>query len=139
MQRVFAALATGLLFGTGLAVSRMVDPARVLGFLDVAGTWDPTLAFVMAGALGTTWVGYRMALRRPKPVLAEQFILPTRRDIDVRLIAGAVTFGIGWGLAGFCPGPAVASLAYGNTRSLLFVAAMASGMGLYRLWPGESR
>jgi uncharacterized protein len=139
MQRLFAALAAGSLFGMGLAVSRMVDPARVLGFLDFAGAWDPSLAFVMAGALGTTWAGYRIALRRPKPVFAEQFILPTRRDIDARLIAGAVTFGIGWGLAGFCPGPALASLAYGNARSLLFVAAMACGMGLYRIWPAESR
>ncbi len=132
MARNLAALLAGLLFGLGLAVSRMVDPAKVLAFLDLAGRWDPSMALVMAGALGVTLVGYRLALKRPAPLLADGFRLPTRRDIDARLVGGAALFGVGWGLVGFCPGPALASLAYGRLSSVLFVAAMLLGMALYR-------
>ena len=110
----------------------MVDPAKVLGFLDVAGAWDPTLAFVMAGALivmaPATWWSRRLA----RPVLAEAFDRPAKTAIDARLVGGALLFGTGWGLVGFCPGPAIASLAYGLAPSLAFVAAMAAGMGIYR-------
>jgi uncharacterized protein len=132
MARNFAALLAGLVFGLGLAVSRMVDPAKVLAFLDVAGRWDPSLALVMAGALGVALVGYRLAFKRPMPLFDDGFRLPTKRDIDARLVAGAALFGVGWGLVGFCPGPALASLAYGQLPSALFVAAMLLGMALYR-------
>jgi len=132
MARNLAALVAGLVFGIGLAVSRMVDPGKVLAFLDVAGRWDPSLALVMAGALAVTLIGYRLALKRPAPLLADGFRLPTRRDVDARLVGGAALFGVGWGLVGFCPGPALASLAYGQLSSVLFVAAMLLGMALYR-------
>lgn len=117
----------GLVFGLGLAVSRMVDPARVLGFLDVAGQWDPTLAFVMAGALAVTLPAFRYLPRRGQPWLGGAFQLPTRQDIDVRLAAGAVLFGIGWGLAGLCPGPALAAIASGIPEIMGFVIAMIAG------------
>lgn len=133
MLGLVAALGAGVLFGVGLVVSQMIDPGKVLAFLDVAGRWDPSLALVMAGALGVTLVGYRLALKRPAPLLADGFGLPTRRDIDARLIGGAALFGLGWGLVGFCPGPALASLAYGRLSSVLFVAAMLLGMALYRV------
>ena len=143
MGVVLMPLIAGALFGAGLAVSQMVDPAKVQGFLDIAGiaggTWDPSLAFVMAGALAVTAIGYRLAVRRAAPLMAEQFSLPTRRDIDTRLIAGAVIFGAGWGLAGYCPGPAVASLAFGNAEILAFVVAMLVGMGGFQLFIGAAR
>lgn len=118
---------TGLLFGLGLTISEMIDPARVIGFLDVTGRWDPTLAFVLAGALAVTLPLFRFILRRPCPVLDRQFHLPTQSRIDRRLIAGAAIFGIGWGLAGLCPGPALAGLASGKPAVFLFVAAMIGG------------
>lgn len=127
------AFAAGILFGFGLAVSQMVNPAKVLAFLDIAGRWDPSLALVMAGALGVTFLGYRLVQRRPAPIAASTFHMPATRVINGRLLSGAVLFGIGWGLVGFCPGPAVASLAYGLTASIVFVAAMIVGMLLYRL------
>jgi uncharacterized membrane protein YedE/YeeE len=132
MPHALGALLAGVVFGLGLAVSQMINPAKVLGFLDFAGAWDPSLAFVMAGALGVTAVGYRFALKRPAPLLAARFDLPTLRQIDGRLLAGAVIFGIGWGLVGFCPGPAIASLALGVKESLIFVGAMLAGMALFR-------
>ncbi len=128
MRHVAAALLAGVLFGLGLAVSGMVNPAKVLGFLDLAGAWDPTLAFVMAGALVTTMIGYRLVLRRPGPVLGGSFPAPATSAIDRPLILGALIFGVGWGLVGFCPGPAIASLAYLDPGSFLFVAAMVVGM-----------
>lgn len=134
MVRLLSALASGLLFGAGLAVSGMIDPERVLGFLDVAGAWDPTLAFVMAGGLAVTTVGYRLALRRAKPLCEPAFQVPTRRDIDGRLIGGAVLFGAGWGLVGLCPGPALAGLGLGLWSIWVFVAAMIAGMLLYGLY-----
>ena len=133
MAHALGALLAGIVFGLGLAVSQMINPAKVLGFLDIAGRWDPSLAFVMAGALGVTALGYHLVLRRPAPLLAERFEVPTLREIDRRLLAGAVLFGIGWGLVGFCPGPAIASLAYGVKESLIFAAAMLAGMALFRV------
>ncbi|MFC4166316.1 DUF6691 family protein [Teichococcus aestuarii] len=125
-------LGLGLLFGLGLLVSGMADPAKVLNFLDLGGAWDPSLAFVMAGAVLTTALGYRLVLRRPRPLLAEAFQLPTRRAVDGRLLLGAALFGIGWGLGGFCPGPALASLGLGAPGTLAFLPAMLAGMALAR-------
>ena len=123
-------LVIGVLFGLGLTISEMINPARVIGFLDLAGRWDPTLAFVMAGALAVTLPLFRFILRRPCPLLDRQFHLPTQSQIDRRLIFGATIFGVGWGLAGFCPGPALAGLASGNPGVFLFVAAMVGGQWL---------
>src|SRR5262245_65236339 len=105
-MRPLASLLTGIVFGLGLVISGLANPAKVLNFLDVAGTWDPSLAFVMGGAVATTWLGYRLVLARPKPVCDTRFHLPTSTAIDRRLLAGAAVFGVGWGLAGYCPGPA---------------------------------
>ena len=130
MKQAIAALIAGIVFGLGLAVSQMIDPAKVLGFLDIAGRWDPSLAFVMAGALAVTFTGYRLARGRAAPILAPRFELPTKRELDRRLIGGAVLFGIGWGMVGYCPGPAFASLAFGLKETLIFIAAMALGAWL---------
>jgi hypothetical protein len=138
---ILIVLLAGLLFGAGLTLSQMVSPVKVIGFLDVAGiadgSWDPSLAFVMAGALAVTFVGYRYAFARGRPFVAAEFHLPTRRDIDARLAGGAVLFGIGWGLAGYCPGPALASLAFGRTEVFVFVAAMIIGIAISRLIPAR--
>ena len=123
----------GLLFGIGLVVSGMADPAKVLGFLDPLGQWDPSLAFVMAGAVLVAFVGYRQAFRRGRPLLAPSFQLPARTDVDQRLVVGAGLFGIGWGLGGFCPGPALVSLGLGSPGVLVFVPAMLLGMWAARL------
>jgi uncharacterized membrane protein YedE/YeeE len=123
----------GLIFGLGLVISGMANPAKVLNFLDLAGIFDPSLLFVMAGAVAVTFIGYRLVLRRQRPILAERFYLPTAKDIDTRLLAGAALFGIGWGLSGFCPGPAVTSLALAAKGTLAFVPAMLAGLGLARL------
>ncbi len=121
-------LVAGLIFGVGLTVSQMVNPAKVLSFLDIFGNWDPSLAFVMGAALVVAAVGYRVVHARPAPVLAAQFHLPTKRDIDGRLMGGALLFGIGWGLVGLCPGPAISAITLGGTQVLIFLAAMAAGM-----------
>jgi uncharacterized protein len=126
-------LLSGAIFGLGLALSGMLDPARVLGFLDVAGRWDPSLAFVLGGALIVSFAGYRLSRRMQRPVFAEQFDVPTHTRIDGRLLTGAALFGVGWGLAGFCPGPAIASLGLLRAGSVLFVVAMLIGMALYRV------
>lgn len=126
------ALLSGLLFGAGLAISGMVNPMKVQNFLDLFGRWDPTLIFVMGSALAVTYAGYRLVLNAPRPRLAPAFVLPALQGIDERLIGGAVVFGLGWGLTGFCPGPAIASLVFGYWPSVLFVAAMAVGMVLAR-------
>src|SRR5215212_77179 len=131
MPRTFVALFAGMLFGLGLAVSEMMNPAKVVGFLDVAGEWDPTLAFVMGGALLVTIPAFRLILNRPRPILADGFALPTKSALDGRLLGGAALFGVGWGLSGFCPGPAVAALTTGLTPVFAFVAAMIAGMVLY--------
>lgn len=129
-MRPWIAFAAGLLFGLGLSLGGMTQPAVVLGFLDIFGAWDPRLVFVMAGAVLTTAVGYRLVLRRPRPLLAERFQWPTSRRIDARLVGGAVLFGIGWGIAGYCPGPALASLGAGAPALLMLVACMIAGWWL---------
>jgi len=138
MPIVLAALVSGLIFGFGLAISGMTQPTKVLGFLDVlgiaSGRWDPTLAFVMIGALAVAAPGYLLARRRAQPLLAQAAAWPTKRDIDRPLIAGAVLFGIGWGLVGLCPGPAIANLATLSSRIVAFVIAMAVGMLALDLW-----
>ena len=131
MSRTIVALFTGTLFGVGLAVSGMMNPQKVIGFLDVAGDWDPTLIFVMGGALLVTIPAFRLILKRPRPILANGFALPKGGALDARLLGGAALFGVGWGLSGFCPGPAVAALATGLTPVLIFVASMLAGMALH--------
>ncbi|TVP53985.1 MAG: YeeE/YedE family protein [Halomonadaceae bacterium] len=130
MQQGLIGLITGLLFGIGLAVGGMTDPARVLGFLDILGAWDATLAFVMGAAVVTAAIGYRLVLRREQPFFAKRFTLPNRQDIDKSLVMGAALFGIGWGLIGYCPGPAIASLPAGQPATVGFVLAMVAGMGV---------
>ncbi len=132
MLRMLVNLFAGALFGLGLAVSGMVDPAKVIGFLDVAGDWNPTLAFVMGGALLVTIPAFRLIFKRPSPVLAEDFELPTKKELDARLLGGSALFGVGWGLSGFCPGPAVTALATGLTPVFAFVVAMLAGMAIYK-------
>lgn len=129
MLQILSALAAGLLFGGGLTLSQMVNPAKVLGFLDVTGSWDPSLAFVLAGAVGTAALGFLIVRRhRPAPLFAVAFDSPSGRGIDGRLVIGAALFGIGWGLVGLCPGPALAALAVAPDQVVLFVLAMLSGM-----------
>ena len=129
--RAAAALASGLVFGLGLAVSGMMNPARVIGVLDVAGDWDPTLAFVMGGALLVAAPAYRLIPKRERPVLEEEFSLPRKEAVDAPLVGGSVLFGVGWGLVGFCPGPAIAALGTGLVPVFAFVAAMLAGMALH--------
>lgn len=117
----------GLLFGVGLAISGMTDPARVLGFLDVAGVWDPTLMFVLGGAVGTTFVGYRLVFARGTPLFGTHFQLPSKQELDAKLLGGAALFGVGWGLSGYCPGPAIASVGGATLPLLALLAAMVLG------------
>jgi uncharacterized protein len=126
-----SAFAAGLVFGIGLIVSGMTDPGKVIGFLDVAGSWDPSLAFVMGGAILVGFFAFRLAGRRAQAFLGGAMHLPQRRDIDRRLVGGSLLFGIGWGLAGFCPGPALVSFASGVDQAAVFVAAMLGGMLIY--------
>jgi hypothetical protein len=123
-----AILAAGLLFGVGVTVSGMVDPMKVQNFMDLFGIWDPTLLFVMGGGLAVAFAGYRVVLARQRPWFAPAFNLPAARAIDAPLIGGAAVFGLGWGISGFCPGPAVASLVFGRVESVIFVVAMVAGM-----------
>lgn len=132
MAYQLAALAAGVVFGLGLAVSQMVNPEKILGFLDVAGRWDPTLLAVMAGALVVTAPAFRLILRAPAPRIGSAFEVSKGGGIDARLIGGAVVFGVGWGLVGLCPGPAVAALAFGRIEPVVFLAAMVAGMFVYR-------
>jgi len=129
-----SALLIGLLFSLGLGISGMTLPEKVIGFLDVAGAWDPSLAFVMGGAVVVYFFGYRWVTRHDKPVFGVKFRLPTKTAITPELIAGAIFFGVGWGIAGFCPGPALVSLGSGSTDVLLFVGSMFGGMYLFRLF-----
>ena len=135
IRQLTVALCAGALFGAGLAVSGMADPQRVRGFLDLFGEWDPTLAFVMGGALVPMAIAWRAQRRMATPVSAPQFALPTSRDLDPRLIGGAALFGIGWGIAGLCPGPAIADLTIAPVPAAIFVLAMLGGMILHRLLP----
>lgn len=137
MPLIVSAFASGLLFGLGLIVSQMVNPAKVLGFLDIFGNWDPSLALVMGGAVALSGLGYLLAKSRGVPVLAPRLEIPTRRDLDPRLIGGAALFGIGWGLVGLCPGPALTAITFGSWQVLVFVAAMIAGMALFRIVPSD--
>lgn len=131
-MRVLSALACGALFGAGLSISGMTNPAKVLAFLDVAGNWDPTLGLVMGGALVLSTLGVWLAGRQDRAWLGDAFSVPTRSDLDPQLIAGAILFGVGWGLVGLCPGPALANLARGSFEVALFVGAMGTGAFTYR-------
>lgn len=133
MLRITISLLTGLIFGLGLVISGMANPAKVQNFLDAFGTFDPSLVFVMAGAVAVTFVGYRLVLRKQAPLCAESFHLPTSSDIDSRLVIGPALFGLGWGLSGFCPGPAITSLSLMADGTLIFVPAMLVGVGLARV------
>jgi uncharacterized protein len=130
---MFTAWLAGLVFGIGLIISGMADPSKVLGFLDLAGAWNPSLAFVMAGAVGVGLVAFAFARRRGRSLLGAELQLPGARAIDVRLVVGGLLFGVGWGLAGFCPGPALVALGAGQGKALVFVAAMLAGMGLFEV------
>jgi uncharacterized protein len=136
MIQIGVAFAVGIIFALGLAVSEMINPARVIGFLDVTGRWDPTLLLVMAGPLAVTMPIFPLILRRSKPFLATQFSLPTKSRVDPPLIFGAAIFGVGWGLAGFCSGPALAALASGSVGIILFVIAMVLGQWLASRFEG---
>ena len=127
MKSAFA-LASGLIFGLGLVISGMANPAKVQNFLDVFGTWDPSLAFVMGGAILVTAPGYKYVLKRPNPITATNFQIPSRTDLDPKLLTGSATFGVGWGLSGFCPGPAITSVSLLSPSTLLFVVFMIIGM-----------
>jgi uncharacterized membrane protein YedE/YeeE len=131
--QILTSLITGLVFGIGLIVSGMADPAKVLGFLDLTGLWDPSLALVMAGAIGVGALAFAIAGRRTTSLIGLDMKLPTSRELDRRLLAGSVVFGVGWGIAGFCPGPGVVALGMGETKALIFVAAMIAGMGIFEV------
>jgi uncharacterized membrane protein YedE/YeeE len=133
MRQALPGLIVGLLFGAGLALSDMINPARVLAFLDFSGHWDPTLAYVMAGAIAPAAAAFAYRKQMKQPLMAEEFRIPLNQTIGWKLVAGAANFGIGWGLIGFCPGPAVAALAFGSWQPWLFVAAMLGGMLLHRV------
>jgi len=136
-MRLATAYLIGLVFGLGIALSGMANPAKVLNFFDVAGTWDPSLAFVMGGALIVTLIGYRLVLKRRRPVIEERFQIPHTRAIDARLVGGSAVFGIGWGIAGFCPGGALPAIGTGRMDVILFVIALIAGIyaaqGIIRL------
>lgn len=134
MKASMFVLLAGLLFGAGLAIAGMTEPTRVLGFLDLFGTWDPTLAFVMGGGVAVTLPGFAWLMRRERPWHAARFEWPTRRDVDTRLVLGSSLFGLGWGLAGFCPGPAIAGLVTGSLSVVAFVIAMLLGMMVHDRW-----
>ncbi|HEY7759642.1 MAG TPA: YeeE/YedE family protein [Burkholderiales bacterium] len=134
MTRVIASFLAGLLFGAGLIVAQMTNPSKVIGFLDITGNWDPSLAFVMVGAIGVYGLAYWLSrARHARPFLVDGFNLPMRRQIDRPLVVGALIFGAGWGLSGFCPGPALTSAGFGEPRVWVFVVAMLAGMMIYRL------
>jgi uncharacterized protein len=138
MQKIFVLL-SGLLFGAGLTISGMVNPAKILNFLDLTGQFDATLIFVMGAGLIVTTIGYQLIFKRGKPFFDGKFHLPTSEIIDVKLIGGAAMFGMGWGLSGFCPGPAIASLVFGYQQSIIFVAAMIVGTLLVRIIPSATK
>ena len=140
-MQIITALATGLIFGLGLILSGMTDPSKVIGFLDLAGRWDPSLAFVMGGAILVGVVAFRFAKGREKSLLGDVMRLPTARQVDRRMVLGSLAFGAGWGLAGYCPGPALVAVAQGGIQPLIFVAAMLVGMAIYEIqdrWARQS-
>lgn len=130
---IITSLISGLIFGLGLILSGMADPAKVLGFLDLAGRWDPSLALVMAGAIAVGLIGFSFARRRSHSLLGSKMQLPKQGDVDRRLVGGSLLFGIGWGIAGFCPGPALVALGMGETKAAVFVAAMVVGMAIFEI------
>lgn len=139
VRNILPGLVVGLVFGAGLALSDMVNPARVLAFLDLGGNWDPTLMFVMTGAVLPSAISYMAIRRMDRPLLADEFRIPQNRTVEGRLVAGAALFGVGWGLAGLCPGPAIAGLALGQWQLWLFAAAMLVGMALHGFAASQSR
>lgn len=132
-MKSLTAFISGLIFGVGLILSGMTNPAKVIGFLDLAGAWDMSLALVMGGAVLVGFIAFRMAAKRPKALLGDTMRLPTATQIDRRLIGGALAFGVGWGLAGYCPGPALASLLSGSGKPVIFVVAMLAGMAIFEI------
>ena len=134
MQRL-TVLASGLIFGIGLTISGMVNPGKIINFLDLAGSFDATLIFVMGAAVIITTFGYYFVLKQNQPLFADRFHLPTVKNIDLKLVGGSALFGIGWGLSGFCPGPAISSLAFGHSESIIMIAAMAVGAYCARFVP----
>lgn len=134
MRLPISTFIAGLLFGGGLTVSQMVNPEKVISFLDVTGNWDPSLAFVMGGALLVTLIGYKLALKRSGPLFDDKFRLPTRKDIDAPLLTGAALFGIGWGMAGLCPGPALASASFAGLNAYIFVGTMVLTIFVFRFF-----
>ena len=142
MQRaihLFFYLLSGLIFGLGLALSGMTHAQKVLDFLDLAGHWDPSLLFVLGGAVGVTVISFHFVLKRTKPLLAARFDLPLRQHLDAPLLMGAALFGIGWGISGYCPGPAIALLAAPNQEAWIFLPAMLAGACLHRFWAARQR
>ncbi|MBD2179993.1 YeeE/YedE family protein [Planktothrix sp. FACHB-1355] len=139
MKEKLIALLSGVLFGLGLGLSQMIDRDRVLGFLDVAGNWDATLLFVLGGAVTVTVIAFRFVLRLPHPILADKFNLPTNKHIDKPLVIGAAIFGIGWGIAGYCPGPGIVALVLRNGNPILFMVAFVAGSIAYKLYATNSR
>jgi uncharacterized membrane protein YedE/YeeE len=133
MMRLITSLIAGLVFGIGLIISGMTNPAKVLGFLDLAGLWDPSLALVMGGAIAVGVLAFQIARKRSKSLLGDPMRLPSATQVDRRLLLGGLAFGVGWGLAGFCPGPALASLATGGVKPAIFTVAMIAGMAIYEL------
>lgn len=131
-MQILMTLLSGLIFGLGLAVSGLINPAKVLNFLDVTGQWDPSLLITMAIAVVVTFIGYRLSFARAKPACADEFQVPTNSKVDARLLTGAAIFGIGWGAVGYCPGPAIAGLAFGIQSTIVFVIAMLAGMAFTR-------
>ncbi len=137
MKKYLVAFAGGIIFGLGLCISKMVDPNKIMGFLDVAGNWDPSLLLVMFSALVIVSIGYRLALKREKPVLDKKFYLPTNNQLDIKLILGAVLFGVGWGLIGYCPGPIVTSLGFLSVDIVIIFISMLVGMVTWTLLAKE--
>ncbi len=134
MKVIVAAFISAFLFGVGLALAGMTLPGKVIGFLDLTGNWDPSLALVMVGAITVHAVSFRLIMKRPSPLFSPKFLVPTRRDIDAKLVVGSLIFGVGWGLGGFCPGPALVAFATGQPKVLYFVASMCAGVVFHRLY-----
>ena len=133
MKKLLSAGAAGIVFGIGLWISGMANPKKVIGFLDITGDWDASLMLVMGGAVAVTVVAFRLVLKMPSPFLKDKFILPQKKDIDLPLVAGSAIFGIGWGIAGYCPGPAITALTTLSNEAIVFVIAMIAGGLLHRL------
>lgn len=138
-MRLFISYLIGLVFGVGIVISGMANPAKVTNFFDFAGTWDPSLMFVMGGAVTVAFIGFRFVLKRPAPVMGTMFHLPTRRDLDARLLGGAAVFGVGWGIAGFCPGGALPALGTGQIEVFVFVGALVAGIAVAKMLQGLGR